>query len=60
MNDYQYTNPFYEDGYFSGINDQSPYDPSKYTEQKDIENEEYRLREWIAGTVDKLLNRSFK
>ena len=52
MSDWQYTNPFYEEGkqsYLSGgsLRD-NPYDYTK-VEDKDVQQELYRQNEWQAG-----------
>lgn len=54
MNDeWQYSNPFYMDGYMAasvgGKTSDCPYDYTKFEDVNDVKSEMYRQTEWYAG-----------
>ena len=53
MEEYQFTNQFFEEGNVAFREGKSvtacPYDYLKYDDKKDIVYEHYRQREWLAG-----------
>jgi hypothetical protein len=64
MNEWQYTNPFYEEGFITDLCweatlPDAPWDPSKYDDPKDIARETYRLHEWQKGLADKIMLECF-
>ena len=53
MNDWQYSNPFFLEGYTAAESGKKinncPYDYMRYEDENDIQTELYRQQEWYAG-----------